>query len=865
MSQTPYILNKKFLILLCAWCLCCVTADAQRFSCSFRGESLADALMTIDKLSDEYHIQFIFNDLEDYKVNATLTDCDEYEAVRKVIGTYPVKILRQGHNLFVESEMKTRRRLLGRLVDVGGNPVAYATISLFMPTDSTLLTGGVSNENGDFVIPVNGSNHVILNARCLGFKMLTTTVVVGDVGELVMTEQPVQLNAVNITQEQHAYELTSEGIRINVPATDLAGVGTLADMLWQLPGIIDIGGEYYVAGRGVPTVYVNGRRVRNNGEINRLLSTDVKSVAVNTHPNAEYDLGTLAVIDVRTLDFADGLNGNLSVRAVQADKTSYGIRTDLTYHNRNLEVYGGVGYADSCSLTDIMRNEVFWLQNSLAHTGVRQREHSRRHEINGTIGAEYALGNHHTLGLHYSFEAEPYSRKDRHATTFRWYDKSKPTNIDILGNNNSDNSFIHDATAYYYGKLGKLGLSVSTDLFITKSPSYASVDEHVSSGYEKDMSVSSTANVLARMFAYRLAADYPLWCGRLTAGYEMIGTKRTDAFNIYNIVLPDEQNRVKETTNAVFVSYRRAFDRVDMDAGVRVETNESRYYLNGDFVPSQSRRYYQLFPQLSFTMPVGQSLFTLSYMSKTNRPTYQQQRNNLTYVSRYNYERGNPYLHPAIVQSISLEQVNRWFVAGVSLCHTKDCVLPYMYQYGTNSSVIMSSFTNLSHLTAYNLYLSASPKLGFWQMRWNLNLYAQHLHQPCVNEKCEIEHDKHFGNPMLQARLYSTFALGHGYLLAVDIMSQTYGHYRNQRLHPYTLIDCSLQKRLGQWTFRLEGNNLLRSRIRTDRFDNTVHHEHSVYNDTQNVCLHITYQIHPTHTEHNYHGSSAGKEERERL
>lgn len=64
------------------------------------------------------------------------------------------------------------------------------------------------------------------------------------------------------------------------------------------------------------------------------------------------------------------------------------------------------------------------------------------------------------------------------------------------------------------------------------------------------------------------------------------------------------------------------------------------------------------FPNLSFSRKLGSVRAQLSYTAKTQRPTYSQLSNNVTYVDRFTMQRGNPLLEPCTIHDISL--VGTW-------------------------------------------------------------------------------------------------------------------------------------------------------------------------------------------------------------
>ena len=57
----------------------------------------------------------------------------------------------------------------------------------------------------------------------------------------------------------------------------------------KIPNVSAKDGAVKVFGRGTPVVYINGRKVRDNAELDQLASDNIKSVEVINNPGARYD------------------------------------------------------------------------------------------------------------------------------------------------------------------------------------------------------------------------------------------------------------------------------------------------------------------------------------------------------------------------------------------------------------------------------------------------------------------------------------------------------------------------------------------------------------------------------------------------
>ena len=138
-------------------CTLCMPHDtfAQRISHTYNNVSLSKALLQLNSEQKEYVINFLYNELEDFRITATIKKKKLPDAIQQMIGFYPVRMTVKpyDHEIYVECTHKTNRHLTGTIIDEQGKPLGYANVAILNPVDSTLLGGGVSNESGCFAIP----------------------------------------------------------------------------------------------------------------------------------------------------------------------------------------------------------------------------------------------------------------------------------------------------------------------------------------------------------------------------------------------------------------------------------------------------------------------------------------------------------------------------------------------------------------------------------------------------------------------------------------------------------------------------------------------------------------------------------------
>ncbi|WP_238319088.1 carboxypeptidase-like regulatory domain-containing protein [Segatella baroniae] len=187
----------KSLFLLCLSCWMACHAAAQRVTRSYRHAPLSQVLTDLDNASERYTVNFIYNELEDFTVTTDFRNRTIPEAVRDVLGFYPMQLTVGDSLIFVECSQKEPWKVIGRVVDSAGRAVSLANVALLSPVDSAFVNGGVTNDGGDFVIP-STRRQVLLRVSYVGFKTLYRAVSAGHVGTLRLTPDSYMLRNVDV-------------------------------------------------------------------------------------------------------------------------------------------------------------------------------------------------------------------------------------------------------------------------------------------------------------------------------------------------------------------------------------------------------------------------------------------------------------------------------------------------------------------------------------------------------------------------------------------------------------------------------------------------------------------------------------------
>lgn len=119
----------KKILLITLIILSSLAARAQRISHRFDNVAMPVALRQLNSMTRRYTINFIYNDLEDFRVTTDIKDKPLPDAIRQIIGFYPIDMTWVNDSIIsVECSQKAGQRYKGRIINETGRAAEYANI-----------------------------------------------------------------------------------------------------------------------------------------------------------------------------------------------------------------------------------------------------------------------------------------------------------------------------------------------------------------------------------------------------------------------------------------------------------------------------------------------------------------------------------------------------------------------------------------------------------------------------------------------------------------------------------------------------------------------------------------------------------------
>ena len=747
------------------------------------------------------------------------------------------------------------QNITGKVVDEYDSPLAYANVIL-QRSDSTYIDGAVADTSGRFTI----SSHpeaARLQISFIGYE--TQYRALNDL-EIIRLEPDTEvLGKAVVKATLPKTEIHGDALVTKIENSVLAESGSATDVLERLPGVTLKDESFEVFGKGTPLIFVNGRQVRDNAELEQLNSNEVKAVEVVMNPGSRYDASVRSVIRIQTVrKQGEGFGFDLRSTTYQGENTDLIETVNMNYRYKGFDVFGSLNYT---------RND--WFQKAVIKETLQGRQLLKvdqnavfsglSNNLAATIGLNYQFNENHSIGLRYRPDYLISSKNGNHVLADVTIDGIIDDVNETKAIGYADPKVDHQMNIYYNGTVGKLNIDFNTDILGGKYTEIKRFDEL--SEMQDDRTLNTSNHIINRLYASKLIFSYPIGKGSLSAGTEYTYTYRTDDYLNPEGYVESSNTTIQEDNVNVFLDFVYPFSFGSVSAGLRYEHMAFNYYQDKAYQTDRSRKYDNVYPNISFDAHAGDFQFMLSYAVKTQRPTYHQLRNSVVYMNKYSVDVGNPFLLPEVTHDLSFMSAWKYIQLGGSFQHTRNAILQQGFAAEGNDKLIMSKTFNLEQgIPTLVAFVSVNPTISFWSPRLGASIEKQWL---------TIRYDSFEFNcnkPMVQLEFGNTFNLGKGFTFNADYTYINCGFWRDfMGVSPSHKVDVSVRKSFlnDALTVELRGHDLLQAK--DDIFTQTNVFSILQYNirDTRKASLTIRYRFNSTRSK--YKGTGAGDQQKSRM
>jgi outer membrane receptor protein involved in Fe transport len=584
-------------------------------------------------------------------------------------------------------------RVYGKVIDAKTKkPVEYASVVVLWYNKDSLLSGALTQENGDFNVenlPAMGGFR--FRVTQMGYKTYETKIYIQmpnkieqDLGDIKLDVDEKQLGEVEVTAEKNTVVMSIDKRTYNVDKDISVRGGTAVDVMKNVPGVtVDADGNAQLRNQS-PNIYVDGRPT--NLTLQQIPADQIDRIEIITNPSAKYDAnatgGILNIILKKNLK--PGYNGMAMAYVGTGDR--YGGMVNLNVkegkwnftgmYSYNQAINVPLGYTHK-TILDSASGRVLGYYNQDNKTNMKNMFNF------GKVGLDYAINNRNSISLNSTIVGGQFLTSDR--LTFAFQDPNKVDLISGLQINNQTAAFQnYNGQLLYKKTFPKPGKELTADANYNHTNSnngylYSSYY----GGIKPDHYQKNTGSSIADQFVFQMDYTNPISDVKKFEAGVKVYYKNTLTANTASAATASQDDYVKDSlmsnryvihdmVNAAYVNYNdKMFWGINYQAGLRFENSmykgvitDKNVSFSYNYPGSMNDLMKSLFPAIYFSKKLSNGReWQLNFSRKINRPSFFQLMPVKMFADPQNYRIGNPQLRPEF-KNIAEINYNKTFTKG---------------------------------------------------------------------------------------------------------------------------------------------------------------------------------------------------------
>ena len=477
----------------------------KKFSLELKNESLPEALKQLEKAGGK-NILFTYNGTESYRVTVSIREKTEREAIDLVLTGKPFLCIER-EEYFVVQRKKSDKAIAveGKVYDEKGTPLPFVNI-LALAADSSFLAGSVTEEDGSFHLPPIAGEDCLLKATYIGYR--PQIIPCRQQNTIRLQPDTELLKEVVVTASRPLIERKDGTLTANIAGTPLSLMGSAKEMISHLPFVTGSDGEFTVLGRGTPEIYINGRKVRDKTELDRLQANEILSAEIITTPGVQYGSSVGAVIRLHTIrKRGQGMSGSFYTDYSQGHEPIGNEGISLNYRTGGLDIFVKGDFAEiNNHTTNISSQDIYASSDWNQSTENKSKQTYRT--FNGELGFNYEIDEDQSFGMRYMPGTNiGNAHTTNEGTTLILQDGKEVDHLHALRQTDAHTGWWQAANGYYNGTFGKWNIDFNTDYLYGRDR----IRQYANEGLQINLAISLHApNNEIRSRIMKINRAYPL-------------------------------------------------------------------------------------------------------------------------------------------------------------------------------------------------------------------------------------------------------------------------------------------------------------------------------------------------------------------
>jgi hypothetical protein len=725
----------------------------------------------------------------------------------------------------------TAQKITGTVREANGQAASFATVTLHQATDSALVKGTVTGDDGTFEMAGIAAGTYFLKVNLIGAG--EASVPVFDYNEkdkvletIELKTQTTQLSEVTVVARRPPVEVKADKTVLNVEGTvNSTGLNVL-ELLRKAPGVtVDNNENVNVKGKNAVRVMIDGRDVPLDGkDLSALLkstqASDISNIEIISNPSAKYDAaGNAGIINIRLKkNKAFGTNGNFGLEGIYGETFKGGGNLSLNHRSKRFNVFGNLNgsYGDWYNWQSFRREQYQDDQRADGTPGEDWRVFDQKNiEYWGNrrtglrAGTDWFINSKHTVGILLNGSTNPGNWNSNSVAQISDLHTADRVDSLLVASNSADGDRKDLNINLNYRFADTSGHSLNIDLdrgqYRLRGTSYQPNFYRSADGSELIREAIFRNYTPTDIYIKTFKADYEqrLWKGSFGTGLKISDIETFNTFDFFNVVngnsVKDEAQSSSvdytERTYAAYLNYNRAFGKLNVQAGLRSETTD---YEGIGEDSTFTNNYTELFPSAALTYTFTKKIgLNLTYSRRIDRPSYQDLNPFENKLDELTYQKGNPMLRPQFTNSFEVSPTYQGYpLMTFGYSHTNDVFTQILKRDTDNPRATFITQENLADQTNYTLSLNApTPIAKWWDGFVSLTGMRSHLRADfSTPETPNFVVDQAFNAFNLYAEQNFKLPLGLGLQVSGWYNSRVF--WGTLRTAPQGAMDIGLQKKI---------------------------------------------------------------------
>ena len=652
-------------------------------------------------------------------------------------------------NVIKENEEFRDGQITGVVIDDALNePLPYVNV-VVKDTKDEIVTGGITDDNGNFKIVKIPEGTYKVTIQFIGFKPEVRDITISrrnariNLGEIRLVESAEGLDEVTVIGEVSTIQQRVDRKVITI-GKDLAATGTASELMVGIPSVsVDAQtGSISLRGNQNVQVMVDGKlsNIPTAQLLRQIPSSAIKAIELITNPSAKYNPeGMSGIINiVLHKNVLRGFNGSLSTNLSWQKEAKFNSAINMNYRTGKFNVYGN--YSNNIAKNQNNGN-VFRPENN-SDQFFKFLDDRKSHLFK--VGLDFYLNEKNTISVFTNQNIAENRTTGQTAAIFYNNTDFNQSQLFIADGDNNSSQYNLDYKLDFDKEGHNIELEVDHNIFDSESP----IIYDFQLGEQEDFidlnetdRVRTTVNLdyvnpLSEKAKLELGLQARLFNTDIT--YESSG----ESFNEMGELAPTPSTIFDYTRDiySAYATYSKKLEKWTYQFGARLETvNVEALALQTDVVTDITtpidfnNDYVQVYPSAFITYsPSEKNSYQFSYSRRVDRPGIGQVNPIREWSTPLISSFGNQELEPQFTNSVEANYTRNLekgsITAGVFYRYITDEINRAIFidRGDVNSGRIILTNDNFDDTSAYGFELTASYRpTKWWSINGSFDIYSQ--------------------------------------------------------------------------------------------------------------------------------------------